>query len=102
MNGDCDYNKYLDSTIAQEQPNNVDFTRLEMIIGIYGGKVHAAYNSALLVRERINEMQSAHKSSYLRGEDGKVFLRQFDELQREFIKVTHELKAEIVKVAKDL
>lgn len=102
MNGDCDYNQYLDSTIAQKQPENIDFNRLEMIVGIYGGQVQVSYKAALDVRERINDMKAIHKAAYLRGEAGNVFLKPFQELQREFIKATDVLKGEIIKVAKEL
>jgi len=102
MNGDCSYNQYLDATIAQSNPENMDFNRLEMIIGVYGGKVEAAYKSALIVRDKINEMQSLHKQTYLRGETGKTYLKPFDKLQLDFIKASDELKGEIIKVAKEL
>lgn len=102
MTGDCDYNQYLDSTIAQKQPENIDFNRLEMIVGVYGGQVQISYKAALDVRERINDMKAIHKAAYLRGEAGYVFLKPLQELQLEFIKATDVLKGEIIKVAKEL
>ncbi|MFM5356842.1 hypothetical protein [Aeromonas veronii] len=101
MSGDSSYNQYLDKIIS-EKTDDVDFNRLEMIIGIYGGQVKKSYEMALIIRGKINEIHTMHKSAYLRNEDGHIFIHPFDTLQQEFIKAVDKLKGEIVKVARSL
>src|SRR3546814_5255965 len=66
MRGHTDYNQYLDSIINTKPGETVDFSRIEMIIGIYGGPVQAAYDATLSAREKANSIKEAHKEAYRR------------------------------------
>jgi hypothetical protein len=99
MKGQTDYNQYLDTLIAMEPQS--DFSRLEMIIGIYGGSVQSKYQAAIDAREKTNSIVSSHKSSYRRGESGLPYLKPFTDAQLDLERVCEELKAEIANAARD-
>lgn len=73
MKGQTDYNDYLDY-INSSGLKGVDFNRINMIIDIYGGELSEAYLEVLKVRDEINNIESLHKSSYLKGQPGNLFL----------------------------
>ena len=64
MEGVTDYNQYLDSIIYNENSPKTDFSRIEMILGIYGVHLTHAYNVVLKERDLINKIEAEHKSSY--------------------------------------
>ena len=99
MRGETDYNQYHDAIIAMEPES--DFSRVEMIIGIYGGALQDKYQAALKAREKTNAIAASHKSSYLRGEPGIPFLKPFTDAQLELERACEELKTEIASAARD-
>lgn len=102
MKGHIDYNQYLDTVINTKSSDAADFSRLEMIVGIYGGQVQAAYDATLKVREKLNDIKADHKAAYRRGESGQAFLKPFSDVQLEFIKASDVLKAEITRTAREV
>jgi hypothetical protein len=101
MKGHTDYNQYLDSVIALKPSEGIDLNRLEMILGVYGANVRGAYDGALSVREKINDIISAHKAAYVRGESGGRFLQPLTQVQLEFESACDSLKAAIAECARD-
>ncbi|MDO9619422.1 MAG: hypothetical protein Q7J43_17280 [Pseudomonas sp.] len=101
MQGHTDYNQYLDTLISEKPSNRIDFSRLEMIIGIYGEQVQAAYGVTLKMREHINAIEAEYKSAYRRGESGDIFLKPFSDAQLEFGAACDALKDEIALAARE-
>ena len=101
MQGHTDYNQYLDSITNDKSSKNYDFSRLEMIVGIYGLQIQSAYETALAARENINSVVAAHKSAYKRGESGELFLKPLTDAQTEFIAAGDALKEVIAKAARN-
>lgn len=101
MKGHTDYNAYLDSVTKLGTTDRGDYSRLEMIIGIYGGQVQALYEVALKEREKVNTIITEHKAAYRRGEPGQQFLKQFADAQLEFAAVCDALKVAIANAAKN-
>src|SRR3546814_8466149 len=100
MRGHTDYNQYLDSIINTKPGETVDFSRIEMIIGIYGGPVQAAYDATLSAREKANSIKEAHKEAYRRGGPGENFLKPFMGPRLELGRAGETLKAEIASAAR--
>lgn len=100
MQGHADYNQYLDS-IINDKFQKYDFSRLEMIVGIYGLQIQSSYEAALAAREHINSVVAAHKIAYKRGESGELFLKPLNDAQAEFIAAGDALKEVIAKAARN-
>src|SRR3546814_2287946 len=75
MRGHTDYNQYLDSIINTKPGETVDSSRIEMIIGIYGGPVQPAYDATLRAREKANSIKKDHKEAHSRGGPGENLLK---------------------------
>ncbi len=101
MEGHADYNQYLDSIISMKPGDGVDFSRLEMIIGVYGGQLQSTYDDALKSGEKVNAIISTHKEAYLRNEPGNQFLPAFTQAQLELESACESLKAAISGAARD-
>jgi len=101
MEGHTDYNQYLDSISASKPKDGIDFNRLEMILDVYGTKVHDAHDEAIKIREKINVIINDHKAAYRRGEPGHRFLPQFRQAQLEFENACDLLKAAIAESARN-
>lgn len=101
MKGHTDYNQYLDTLINEKPSTGVDFSRLEMIIGVYGEQVQPEYDATLKIREHINHIEAEHKSAYRRGEPGGAFLKPLSDAQLEFGTVCDALKDKIALAARE-
>lgn len=73
-----------------------------MILGVYGANLRSTYDDAVRVRDKLNEVISAHKAAYLRGESGAKFLQPLTEKQLEFERACESLKAAIAQAASDI
>lgn len=100
MKGHTDYNQYLDSISNDKSSENYDFSRLEMIVGIYGDHIQATYDTAITARERFNSVIAAHKTAYKNGESGELFLHPLTDAQNKFITAGDALKEAIAKAAR--
>lgn len=100
MQGHTDYNQYLDSISNDKSSEKYDFSRLEMIVGIYGDQIQTTYDDAIAARERINSIVAAHKTAYKMGESGELFLHPLTDAQTKFITAGDALKEEIAKAAR--
>jgi len=100
MKGQTDYNQYLDSIISMKPPDGVYFSRLQMIIGVYGGQLQSAYDDALKSRDKVNAIISVHKAAYLRNEPGNKFLPAFTQAQLDLDSACESLKAAIAGAAR--
>ncbi|NMZ69507.1 hypothetical protein SAMN05216370_0203 [Pseudomonas peli] len=101
MKGHTDYNQYLDTIINEKPSNRVDFSRLEMILGVYGEQVQPAYDATLKIRDYINSIESDHKSAYRHGKPGEAFLKPFSDAQIEFGTACDVLKDKIALAARE-
>jgi hypothetical protein len=68
MKEQIDYNQYLDQIIDKGDKNHPEFSRIEMIIGIYAPELHNAYVEVTKARDVWNQVLSEHKQSYKRGD----------------------------------
>lgn len=103
MEGHHSYNQYLDAVIEDQanRKDSLDFSRLEMIVKVYGGAVQVAFNHAIVARAKINDVKAEHKSAYLKQKSGKPFLKLLMDAQEELSVACDNLKADIAKAARD-
>ena len=100
MKGETDYNQYLDSVIKLGSENGMDFSRVEMIVGVYGTQLKNSYEAALVAREALNAISLNHKRAYKRSEPGDGFLPAFNEAQSNLDAVCDALKQAIADAAR--
>lgn len=79
MRGHISYNDYLDMVNSSE--NKYDYSRIEMIVDIYGGGVAEAFKAVEIARGVVNDVSARHKSAYKRGESGEGFVDPANEAQ---------------------
>ena len=99
MRGKLSYNEYLDNIISSGS-QSVDFNRISMIIDIYGGEFKEAYLKVLGIRDEINDIESLHKKSYLKGQPGNLFLKPAGDAQLKLAKACDELKVLVSDAAR--
>ena len=82
MRGKTDYNQYLEQVIEQGKENTVDFSRLNMIVDIYGHELKSSYEKVLEAREELNKIYSAYKQAFKSGDiDGRRYLKSYTDVQ---------------------
>lgn len=102
MRGEIDYNQYLDQVIEQGKENTVDFSRLGMIVDIYGLELQSSYERLMEAREELNKISAAHKQAYKSGDvDGKKYLKPYTDAQLKLEALTESFKKEIAEHAKN-
>jgi len=99
MDGHVTYNDHLEKTGAKDL-GGFDFSRMEMIIDIYGAQLEPAYEEVKAARSVINEVNAAHKFAYKRGQPAGMFKSPADSAQREFRDACDELKRVISEAAR--
>lgn len=100
MKDEIDYNQYLDTFLKSEN-KNFDFSRLEMIIGIYGVELKELYEQAIQARSLVNTIVAEHKAAYKRGESGLRFLEPFTSAQIQLEDACERLKLAIANSARN-
>ena len=83
MKGKITYNEYMDLSIKSSTNREHDFSRLEMIVGIYGQSLKETYDDVLEARSRVNRIAADHKAAYEKGQSGERFLETFTSAQIE-------------------
>ena len=101
MEGKTDYNQYLDSIIKHENSANTNFSRIEMIIGIYGIQLRRQYEAVIAARTLLNEISLEHKISYKKGDPGHVYLESFTTAQLALEDACENLKTAISDAARN-
>lgn len=102
MRGEIDYNQYLDQVIEDGNKNNVDFSRLGMIVDIYGHELQSSYKAIMDARSELNEVSIAHKRAYKDGDiGGEKYLKPYTAAQVKIEKLTESFKKEIAQYAKN-
>jgi len=103
MRGEIDYNQYHDQVIEYGKDNHVDFSRLGMIVGIYGHELESSYEKIMAAREEFNKVSLKHKHSYEAGDiDGEKYLKPFTAAQIKIEELTESFKKEIAEHVKRL
>lgn len=100
MKDQFDYNQYLDS-ISSLDDSKSDFSRMEMIIDIYGSSVRAFYELVIESRSAVNRIEAQYKKAYLQGESGLEFLEPLTAAQLELEERGGDLKTEIAGIARN-
>jgi hypothetical protein len=102
MEGHKDYNGYLDiiNELHENKTTAVDFSRLRMILGIYGETLNDSYDKAIVVRDKIFDLREEHKQAYKSGKTGANYIKPLKSLQIEFDSAAEVLLADIAKVAR--
>lgn len=99
MKGIATYGDYQDVLIAQGA--GVDFSRIEMIVGIYGGDIENSYQEVLSARSKLNVIIYEHKVAYDRGEPGEKFMAEFDRAQRSLEEKCENFRTAIARAARE-
>jgi len=99
MDGHIDYNEYLERTSATDL-KGFDFSRIEMIIDIYGVQLGKAYELVMEARSDINKINAEHKLAYQRGVSGAIFKEPAADAQMAFGEACDELKRVISEAAR--
>lgn len=100
MQGEFDYNHYLDLTIRNKADHAFDFSRIEMIIGVYGTDLAPAYDRVIACRNEANKIAADHKRAYQRGEPGDPFLTSFTAAQASIDRAGEDLKKATAEAAR--
>jgi len=101
MKGSISYNDYLDQINSDPSSSNVDFSRLAMIIEIYGSELSDIYKSVLDARSSLNDIDIQHKHAYKAGDvDGRRFIEPFTGAQVELESRIELLKSKVAEVAR--
>ncbi|WP_423159482.1 hypothetical protein [Stenotrophomonas geniculata] len=80
MKGECDYNARLDAVIDASSDQPAGFSRVEMIMGIYGSEIRQAYDQMIEARVRVNSVIGNYKRANLQGKSGGHLLSSFTAL----------------------
>lgn len=99
MKGVMTYADYQDALVAQGA--SVDFSRIEMIVGVYGASILEKYEAVLSARSKLNVIVYEHKVAYERQESGEKFMFEFDRAQRLLEDKCEEFKAAVAKAARE-
>jgi len=103
MRGEIDYNQYLDQTIESGNQNNVDFSRLGMIVDIYGHELQSSYKTIIDARSELNDISIAHKRAYKNGDiDGSKYLKPYMDASIKIEELAELFKKEIAVYAKNV
>lgn len=79
------YNEHLDLIIEWGEKSKVDFSRLEMIVDIYGAPVRSAYDRIIAERGELNKIAAKFKHDYEKGQrNGKSYLKSYVAAQNRF------------------
>ena len=101
MRGEIDYNQYYDRIIEAGNKIGVDFSRLGMIVDIYGHELEPSFKKIMDARTELNKISAAHKRAYKSGDiDGERFLKPFTDAQVKIEDLTESFKKEIAEHAK--
>lgn len=98
MDGHQSYNDYLDDFNSRNRSH--DYSRIQMIIDVYGESLNEQYDAVKVARDRINDIKHAHKKSYMRREDGALFKRPAADAQLLLGEALSELKNAIAREAR--
>ena len=79
-----------------------DFSRLGMIVDIYGHELQPLYEKIMKAREELNKISIAHKRAYKAGDfDGESYLEPYSKAQIKLEELTESFKKEIADHAKN-
>jgi hypothetical protein len=98
MRDQITYKEYTDIVI--KAGSVTDFSRIEMIVGIYGGDITEAFNRVLALRAPRNAIITEHKFTYERGGSGTQFIEPFTAAQTALEDACEELKLAIARAAR--
>ncbi len=102
MKGEINYNQYLDGIIERGKDVKFNFSRLEMIIDIYGHELKPVYKKVLAARDKRNDIEYAHERAYRSGElNAAQYLQPFSEAQIELEELTESLRKQVAEVARN-
>ena len=99
MAGELTYNQALDLTIAQKTRPNVH--RVELLIGVEFPELEPAFACVLAARDRGNEILTAHKAAYKRGDtEGHRYIQPLRTVLSELARATDQFKRDTVAAIK--
>ncbi len=98
MDGHQSYNEYLDDFNSRQRSH--DFSRIEMIVDVYGQALTDEYQSVIVARSRINEIRHLHKCAYKCGETGERYKKPAADAQLLMGQALDQLKLAIAAEAK--
>lgn len=100
MDGHQSYNEYLDDFNSRNRTH--DFSRIEMIVDVYGQALSEEYQAVIVARSKINEIKHLHKSAYKRGETGAGYKKPAADAQLLLGRALDQLKLAIAENAKSI
>lgn len=102
MQGKLTYNEHYDLLVKDESKKAYDFSRIEMIIDVYGKSLHNSYQAVIEIRDRLNKLEGEFKRRYEEGGvGGREFLREYLQAQFEIAEKGRLLKRAIAEKAKN-
>ncbi|KQT37650.1 hypothetical protein [Methylophilus sp. Leaf414] len=99
MYGDTTLKQYHDTKF--EPPPNYDYSRLEMIVGIYGEAFSVRFQSVRDVLSKIKNIEDEYIQTYEADLPKSELIEPYAKQHLEFMKAINLLKNEIVKAAKE-
>ncbi len=101
MKGQIDYNQYLDQVVEDGEKQNLNFSRLEMIVDIYCRDLELDYQKLMSARDGLSDITSAHKSAYKSGDiEGKKYLVPYNLAMKNLERLGSSFKKEVAKYAR--
>ena len=91
MDGNIDYNEYLDITSKRSSNHQHEYSRIEMIIGMYCSQFRNHHKELLAARDSFNKAIDNHKSAY--KIDGEPHAEHFKNVQSAMISVENAISA---------
>ncbi len=95
MEGQMTHDEYLDEVIKDSEKKNFRLVRLEMFVEMYFPEKFPEYNTMVQLREEMNDVISAHKQSYLSGQNGERFLKPCFEVHMKILEAGKQFKKQI-------
>lgn len=92
--------EYLDSINAPE--NEVDFNRVEMLVGIYGDSVKTAFKEVLTIRDDMSKVLGLCFDSLKNGSPNPTLITEIVAKEPLFNESMKRLQSAIVKAAKEV
>ncbi|MCJ8326232.1 MAG: hypothetical protein MJK08_03935 [Campylobacterales bacterium] len=103
MQEKLDYKQYIDITIKNAKTDDINFSRLEMLLYIYFNELTPFYNKVIDKRTELNEISTIYVHAYDRGDtNGKHYIKSFVKTQEELESLGELFKKEIANKARSI
>jgi hypothetical protein len=102
MAGRISYNDHLDLLIEDNKSKSFEFSRIRMIVDIYGSDFNEHFDELIKMRETSNDVITDFKIAHNNGRNGKIFIDPFIISQNNFETASENLRREIASLARQI